>query len=129
MPFWARGEGNGQTHECAANNLVGIGGATNPLPVATCALIHSASCSDCCWWALSLRYEYQDDIVPHLPPGVEFRAMFAKVPLFNDFIASSNAKLPDGAVGFVGVGDLKFIDWSDAIVGIRRSCAFSVTRI
>ncbi|MGA2494349.1 MAG: lipase family protein [Roseiarcus sp.] len=64
----------------------------------------------------SLRYEYQDDIVPHLPPGVEFRAMFAKVPLFRDFIANSNAKLPEGAVGFVGVGDLKFIDWSDAIV-------------
>jgi len=65
----------------------------------------------------SLRYEYQDDIVPHLPPGAEFRAMFAKVPLFNDFIANSNAKLPEGAVGFVGVGDLKFIDWSGAIVG------------
>jgi hypothetical protein len=64
----------------------------------------------------SLRYEYQDDIVPHLPPGAEFRAMFAKVPLFNDFIANSNAKLPEGAVGFVGVGDLKFIDWSGAIV-------------
>jgi hypothetical protein len=64
----------------------------------------------------SLRYEYQDDIVPHLPPGVEFRAMFAGVPLFQNFIANSNAKLRDGAVGFVGVGDLKFIDWSDAIV-------------
>jgi len=64
----------------------------------------------------SLRYEYQDDIIPHLPPGAEFRAMFAKVPLFNDFIADSNAKLPEGAVGFVGVGDLKFIDWSGAIV-------------
>jgi hypothetical protein len=65
----------------------------------------------------SLRYEYQDDIVPHLPPGVEFRTMFANVPLLSNFIANSNSKLPEGAVGFVGVGDLKFIDWSDVIVG------------
>ena len=76
----------------------------------------------------SLRYEYQDDIVPHLPPGVEFRAMFAKVPLFNDFIANSNAKLPEGAVGFVGVGDLKFIDWSGAIVDELLAVALSALR-
>ena len=65
----------------------------------------------------SVRYEFQDDIVPHMPPGVEFRAMFANVPLLSQPIAQSNALLPAGTVGYVGVGGLQFIDWDGDMVG------------
>jgi Lipase (class 3) len=60
--------------------------------------------------ASSIRYECQDDIVPHLVPSDAFVAMFAKV----SHMAAAMADLtPD----YVSVGDLRFIDWSDQIIG------------
>jgi len=58
----------------------------------------------------SARYEYQDDIVPHLPPSDAFRAMFSNIPRIGPTIANLN-------VGYVSVGTLYFIDWSGAIEG------------
>jgi hypothetical protein len=57
----------------------------------------------------SARYEYADDIVPHLPPSDLFKAMFATVPFMAD-------KLKDLNVGYVSAGELHYIDWSGALV-------------
>jgi hypothetical protein len=65
----------------------------------------------------SVRWEYQDDIVPHLPPDLAFMPLLEKAGL-----------LPAGSLlggilagflpSYVSVGRLKFIDWeSDVIVG------------
>jgi hypothetical protein len=56
------------------------------------------------------RYEYQDDIVPHLPPTEAFFAMFDSV----DFLS---ARLRLMTHGYVSVGDLRFINWQNQIVG------------
>lgn len=58
----------------------------------------------------SARYEYQDDLVPHLPPEDAFLAMFAKVPFIADALRSVTH-------GYASVGDLSFIDWSGKLVG------------
>ena len=55
------------------------------------------------------RYEYADDIVPHLPPSDLFKAMFATVPFMAD-------KLKELTVGYVSAGELHYIDWSGALV-------------
>jgi hypothetical protein len=55
------------------------------------------------------RYEYADDIVPHLPPSDEFVAMFKDVPQ----IGPTVQKL---TLGYASVGDLHFIDWSGNLV-------------
>jgi hypothetical protein len=57
----------------------------------------------------SVRYEFQDDIVPHVPPSDQFITMFKSIPA----IADTVKKLTPG---FVPVGDLMFIDWSNTIV-------------
>jgi hypothetical protein len=65
----------------------------------------------------SIRYECQDDIVPHLPPSVRFTAMFAAVPFL--------AQTLDGLTkGYISVGDLYFIDWSNRIVAETPLLAF-----
>ncbi len=58
----------------------------------------------------SARYEYADDIVPHLPPSDEFLVMFRNVP----FIAGTLRRLTRG---YASVGDLHFIDWNGQLVG------------
>lgn len=55
------------------------------------------------------RYEYADDIVPHLPPSDEFVAMFKDIPQ----IGPTVQKL---TLGYASVGDLHFIDWSGNFV-------------
>jgi len=55
------------------------------------------------------RYEYADDIVPHLPPSDEFVAMFKDIPE----IGSTVQKL---TLGYASAGDLHFIDWSGNFV-------------
>ena len=55
------------------------------------------------------RYEYADDIVPHLPPSDVFKAMFGTVP----FLAN---KLQELNSGYVSAGELHFIDWSGNLV-------------
>ena len=57
-----------------------------------------------------VRYEYADDIVPHVPPSDAFLAMFRELPFLQQ-------TLPTLTPGYVSVGDLHFIDWSGAVVG------------
>jgi hypothetical protein len=58
----------------------------------------------------SVRYEYQDDIVPHLPPEDALIELFKKIP----FLAQTASGL---TTGYASVGDLCFINWSDQVVG------------
>ncbi len=55
------------------------------------------------------RYEYADDIVPHLPPDLAFAHMFADTP----FLA---ARLALMSYNYVSAGDLFFINWTGQIV-------------
>jgi hypothetical protein len=57
----------------------------------------------------SVRYEYTDDIVPHLPPDQVFATMFSTMPP----VASRVAHL---MLGYASVGELRFIDWAGKIV-------------
>jgi hypothetical protein len=57
----------------------------------------------------STRYEFRDDIVPHLPPEEAFVALLEKVP----FLTSTVSKL---TLGYVSVGTLAFINWQNQIV-------------
>jgi hypothetical protein len=56
------------------------------------------------------RYEFQDDIIPWLPPVDGFLALFNRLPLAQYLI---DLAIPD----YVPVGDLRFIDWQDRIQG------------
>ena len=55
------------------------------------------------------RYEYQNDIVPLLPPSDTFLPFFNQLP-FADYLL--NLVIPN----YVPVGDLRYIDWTDQIV-------------
>lgn len=55
------------------------------------------------------RYEFQDDIVPHLPPSDAFYALIKRIPAVDRLIGHFNS-------GFESVGRLYFIDWSNKIV-------------
>lgn len=57
----------------------------------------------------STRYEYQDDIVPHLPPDLGFQTAFRNLPLINHALSSL---IPT----YVPVGDLRFVNWQGQIV-------------
>lgn len=64
----------------------------------------------------SLRYEFQDDIVPHLPPGAAFHDVFKAVPTISDALVNLPSARMQGTAGYVYVGDLQFINWSKVIV-------------
>ncbi len=57
----------------------------------------------------SARYEYADDIVPHLPPSDEFIAMFSNIPQIGPTVQNLTP-------GYASAGDLHFIDWSGTLV-------------
>jgi hypothetical protein len=57
----------------------------------------------------AVRYEFQDDIVPHIPPNDVFLALFSKLPGFDRTLSSV-------VPSYAPVGDLYFIDWRDQIV-------------
>jgi hypothetical protein len=63
------------------------------------------------------RYEYADDIVPHLPPIGLFskvlRVLSARDPRFAKF----------STFGYESVGTLQFIDWSGQVVGDYQDLA------
>jgi hypothetical protein len=65
----------------------------------------------------SVRYEYRDDIVPHMPPSLDFLRWLAKLPSFARAGGKDWTPLPAGSEGYVGVGDLRFIDWTGGIDG------------
>jgi hypothetical protein len=57
----------------------------------------------------AFRYEYRDDIVPHLPPDPTF------VAALKPFLGNRLESLP--AFGYADVGTLRFIDWDNGVVG------------
>lgn len=59
----------------------------------------------------AVRYEYQDDLVPHLPPRDLFIEVMARLPEIG--------KLFRGMTdwNYASAGTLRFIDWKDRIVG------------
>ena len=58
-----------------------------------------------------VRYEFQDDLVPHVPPSIMFRQLFAGEPFFAPLMAV------DERVDYAPAGELRFIDWSGQIRG------------
>ena len=58
----------------------------------------------------SARYEYADDIVPHLPPSDELLSALQNFGRLGARLQSMNR-------GYASVGELYFIDWSGAIEG------------
>jgi len=76
----------------------------------------------------STRYEYADDIVPHLPPSLPFRQTFQAVPFFAPLKAQLARDL-----NYSAVGTLKFIDWNGAIAddspGLRARRYASLTKL
>jgi hypothetical protein len=57
----------------------------------------------------STRYEYQDDIVPHLPPDLGFLSAFRNLPVINQILSTFIGT-------YVPVGDLRFVNWQGQIV-------------
>lgn len=53
----------------------------------------------------TVRYEYQDDLVPHVPPSDLFAGFVKTVPEVAELIGHFND-------GFESAGELRFIDWS-----------------
>jgi Lipase (class 3) len=56
-----------------------------------------------------VRYEFQDDLVPHLPPSIMVRQLFKREPFFQPLMAI------DSGVDYAPAGRLQFIDWSGKI--------------
>jgi hypothetical protein len=56
------------------------------------------------------RYEFQDDIVPMLPPSDGFLAFAKNLPFLTTVL---NTLIPS----YVPVGDLRFVNWQNQIVG------------
>jgi Lipase (class 3) len=57
----------------------------------------------------AIRYEYQDDLVPHLPPSIMVRQLFKAEPFFKPLMAI------DSGVDYAPAGRLQFIDWNGDI--------------
>jgi len=58
----------------------------------------------------SVRYEYQDDLVPHVPPSAPFLEILRKIPEFGRLLG------PLADFDYRPVGVLRYIDWDGAIV-------------
>jgi hypothetical protein len=57
----------------------------------------------------AVRYEFQDDIVPHVPPNAAFLALFKQLPGFDQALSTV-------VPSYVPVGDLHFINWQNQVV-------------
>lgn len=66
--------------------------------------------------ANAVRYEFQDDIVPHLPPSEAFRTLFRALPDFAAKFDQMQAQMAGAFPNYVSVGDLHFVDWQNQIV-------------
>jgi len=55
----------------------------------------------------AVRYEFGDDIVPHVPPSFVFRHALSKIEALRGAVG----------VGYAPAGELRFIDWGGRIVG------------
>jgi len=87
--------------------------ATTPVMVATFAGARPGDDAFAAAYAAAIphgaRYEYADDIVPHLPPSDEFVAMFRNIPEIGPTVQNLTQ-------GYASAGDLHFIDWSGTLV-------------
>ncbi|QWT47025.1 lipase family protein [Azospira inquinata] len=63
----------------------------------------------------SYRYEYADDIVPHLPPSLVLRQALKDVPGFEKFHAEL-ATRDQVDIDYAPVGTLRFINWEGVVV-------------
>ena len=61
----------------------------------------------------AVRYEYQDDIVPHLPPAGESAQILATIPVIGELLQEY---LDLEEWDYKAVGNLKFINWDNEIV-------------
>ena len=59
----------------------------------------------------AFRYEYADDIVPHLPPDIDFLNALKNIPV----LGSRFNELP--TFDYADVGTLRFIDWNGHVIG------------
>ncbi len=59
----------------------------------------------------AFRYEYADDIVPHLPPDIDFLNALRNIPV----VGRRFNELP--TFDYADVGTLRFIDWNGHVVG------------
>lgn len=71
------------------------------------------------------RYEYADDIVPHLPPGVALRHALSTIDKFTKF-ADELATQAVEDIDYAPVGTLRFIDWDGNVAG--DSSALPISR-
>ncbi|HWF77502.1 MAG TPA: lipase family protein [Caulobacteraceae bacterium] len=62
------------------------------------------------------RFEFQDDIVPFLPPGDTFMSIFKSLPEFAAEFGKLQAQVAGDFPNYVPVGDLHFINWQNQIV-------------
>jgi len=70
------------------------------------------------------RYEYADDIVPHLPPSPAILPMFASIPSFSsDPQVAGLFQRAD--LNYASVGTLKYINRDGAIVGDSATLRFT----
>ena len=67
--------------------------------------------------AQSDRYEYADDLVPHVPPSDAFVDVLQGAPDVFNQAPELAAWLQGLHIGYVSVGDLHFINWSGEIQG------------
>jgi Lipase (class 3) len=72
------------------------------------------------------RYEFADDIVPHLPPMDALRVLAKHLPM-KDSLPQIAASIDAFPAGYVSVGNLHFIEWDGTIV--PESVILEVERI
>ena len=65
----------------------------------------------------STRFEYADDIVPHLPPGLAFRHMFAAVPFMQPHVHRLD-------LNYAPVGLLQYIDRQGSVQAESPTLSF-----
>lgn len=73
------------------------------------------------------RFEFQDDVVPFLPPSDTFISIFKALPDFAAEFDKMQAQLNGVIPNYVPVGDLHFINWQNQIV--PDSLALDVQRM
>ena len=66
----------------------------------------------------STRFEYADDIVPHLPPSLAFRHMFASVPFTEPYVHRLD-------LDYSSVGTLQYIERDGSIVDDSATLRFT----
>src|SRR5207245_11748242 len=66
----------------------------------------------------STRFKYADHIVPHLPPSLAVRHMFAAVPFTEPYVHRFD-------LDYVSVGRLQYIEQDDSVVDDSATLRFT----